>query len=293
MQPKRSDETGFFSNKLFILVAYIFFIFIIFIVRGQTYWIFFVFIFLIITVISSMFFWQKFALPNLSFSQHLILAKKILISQITGSPLILPIKNGEIEGDYLYFKKKPEIIVLNIDHTSAVLIKDISHQNFLLLKGVHVFNNNPKITGIFSLGMRCLQLGPRDRTDLGPKKSDESLADFHFRKNSAELTKTRLATGELIYPSFTIFYKITPYAQSNLAGMQFQRIYDQIAIRDTDLVSTIMIDEFIKKQLLNKWNTLSQGKSREEILSEFPAPVELSLLDEYGINYRITLDQIY
>ena len=78
------------------------------------------------------------------FAEHLFLTKNILINQFTRSPLILSIKNGEIEGDYLLLKNKPEIKVLNIDHKSAVLIEDSSNQKSLLLNGVHVLKQESK-----------------------------------------------------------------------------------------------------------------------------------------------------
>ena len=189
---------------------------------------FFVFVFLILIIFSSMLFWQGFALPDIGVAKHLLLARNILINQFTRSHLILSIKNGEIEGDYLLLKNKPDIKVLSIDHESAVLIVDASNQKMLLLKGIHVFYKNPKITGVFFLGIRNLQIGPRDRADLGPRYSNESLAEYHFRKNSAESTKTRLDSGDLIYPSFSVFYRIIPSREENNNAKLFHRIYEKI-----------------------------------------------------------------
>jgi len=240
-----------------------------------------------------MLFWQGYALPDLDIAGHFFLAKSILMNQFARSPLILSIKNGEIEGDYLLFKNKPEIKILNIDHKSAVLIKNVANHESLLLNGVHVLNKNPKITGVFFLGILNMQIGPRDTNDLRPKNSDESLAEYHSRKTSAELTKTKLTSGDLIYPSFSIFYRITPSGEEKMDGRLFQRIREKIGSEDSVLVSTESVNEFIKYQILTKWNTICENKNLNEILSEFPATFELSLLDGLCIKSRIVLDHIY
>jgi len=293
MQPKSGKEAGSFRNTWLILLTYIIFILIVFFFSGQAHWILFVFVFLILMIFSSMLFWQEYVLPDLNISDHLFLAKNILINQFTRSSLILSIKNGEIEGDYLLLKNKPEIKILNIDHKSAVLIEDASNQSTLLLNGVHVLSMNPKIAGVFSLGIRNMQIGPRDRNDLGPKYSNESLAEYHFRKNSAERTRTKLFSGDLVYPSFSIFYRIAPSGEEKKDRELFQKIYEKLSSGDSDLVSSEKIDEFIIFQILTKWNSFCENKSLDEVLAEFPDSFELSLLNEFSIYSRISLDQIY
>lgn len=293
MQPTRSKEAGSFRNSWLILLAYIIFILIVFFFSGQPHWIIFVLVFLILMTFSSMLYWQEYALPGLDFAKHLFLAKNILINQFTRSPLILSIKNGEIEGDYLLLKNKPEIKVLDIDHKSAVLIEDASNQKSLLLNGTHVLYENPTITGVFSLVIRYLQIGPGDKNDLGPRYSNESLAEYHFRKNSVESTRTKLFSGDLIYPSFSIFYRIAPSGDEENNGKLFQKIYEKFSSGDSDLVSSDNIDEFIISQILQKWRSFCENKTLDEILAQFPDIFELSLLDEFSIKSRISLDQIY
>jgi len=293
MQPKSGKEAGFFRKSWLILLTYIIFILIAFFFSGQAHWILFVFVFLILVIFSSMLFWQEYVLPDLNFSDHLFLAKNLLINQFTRSSLILSIKNGEIEGDYLLLKNKPEIKILNIDHKSAVLIEEVSDHSLLLLNGVHVLNKNPKIVGVFSLGIRNMQIGPRDRNDLGPKYSNESLAEYHFRKNSAERTRTKLFSGDLVYPSFSIFYRIAPSGEEKMDSKLFQRIYEKLSSGDSDLVSSDRLDEFIIFQIIKKWNFFCENKNLDEILAEFPDSFELSLLNEFSIYSRISLDQIY
>ena len=129
MQPNSSKEAGPLRKTWLILLTYIIFILIVFFFSGQAHWILFVFVFLILVIFTSMLFWQGYVLPDLNISDHLFLAKNILINQFTRSPLILSIKNGEIAGDYLLLKNKPEIKILNIDHKSAVLIENASNQS--------------------------------------------------------------------------------------------------------------------------------------------------------------------
>ena len=169
MQPKGIKETGSFRNTRLILLSFIFLILIVFFIWAQTPWILFVIVFLIMMIFSTMLFWQQYAIPDLGFTEHILLTKNILINQFTRSPLLLSIKNGEIQGDYLLLKNKPDIKVLNIDHKSAVLIEDSSNQRSLFFNGVHILNKNPKIIGVFYLGIRYVQIGPRERIDLGPK----------------------------------------------------------------------------------------------------------------------------
>ena len=89
-------------------------------------------------------------------------------------------------------------------------------------------------------------------------------------KNSAERTKTKLFSGELIYPSFSIFYRIAPSGDEKMDGMLFQRIYEKFGSGDSDLVSSERIDEFIIFQILRKWNTFCENKNLDEILAQFP-----------------------
>ena len=269
MQPKSSKEAGSFRNTWLILLTYIIFILIVFFFSGQAPWILFVIAFLILVIFSSMLFWQEYVLPEMGISEHLFLTKNILMTQFTRSPLILSIKNGEIEGDYLLLKNKPEIKVLNIDHKSAVLIEDASNQKSFLLNGVHVLNKNPKIAGVFSLGIRNIQIGPRDKNDFGPKYSNENLAEYHFRKNSAERTRTKLFSGELIYPSFSIFYRIAPSGDKKKDGMLFQRIYEKFSSGDSDLVSSDRIDEFIVLQILKNGTLFAKIKTRKRFWLNF------------------------
>lgn len=293
MQPKSSKETGSFRNTRVILLTFIVFILIVFIFWSQAQWILFVIVFLILVIFSSMLFWQQYALPNLSIAEHFFLAKNILINQFTRSPLILSIKDGKIEGDYPLLKNKPEIKVLSIDHKSVVLIENASDQKSFLLNGIHVLNKNPKIIGVYDLGIRFLQIGPSGKNELGPKFSNESLADYHLRKVAVERTKTKLSSGDLIYPSFTIFYRIAVSGDEIIDGKMFQSIYEKFIRGDSDLVSSDQVDEFIIFQLLNNWNSFCENKNSDEIRAEFSNSIELSELNEFNIKSRISLDHIY
>ena len=293
MQLKSFKEAGSFRKTRSVLLLLICFILIVFLLWAEAPWILFVIAFLVLMIFSSMLFWQQYAIPDLDIAEHLLLTKNILLNQITRSPLFLSIKNGEIKGDYLLLKNKPDIKVLNIDHKSAVLIEGTSNQRSLFINGVHILNKNPKIIGVFYLGIRHLQIGPHERSDLGPKNSNESLAEFHLRKETAERTKTKLFSGDFIFPSFSIFYKIAHSGEVKMESLPFQRICEKIGSSDSNLVSPEKIDEFIIFQLLKKWNTFCENKNLDEILADFPDSFELSLLNEFGIRSRITLDQIY
>ncbi len=293
MQHKSIKDTGPFGNSRLTLLSFIIIILIVFLFGAQAPWNFFVILFLIVVIFSTMLFWQQYVIPDLDIVDHLLLTKNILLNQFNRSPLILSIKNGEIKGDYLLLINKPDIKVLNIDHKSAVLIEDASNQRSLLLNGIHILRKNPRILGFFDLGIRYLQIGPEGRIDLGPKYINESLADYHLRKEAAERTKTKLSSGNSIYPSFSIFYRIAPTGEKNKDTILFQSIYEKIGRRDSEQVSSEKMDEFIIIQLLKKWNAFSVNKSLDEILAEFPVSFEISLLNEFGISARITLDQIY
>jgi len=293
MHPKSIKELGSSRNFRIILQLFIFLILIVFLIWAQTPWIFFVIVFLFVTLFFTMFFWQQYAFPDFGIAEHFLLTKNILINQFSKSNLILSIKNGKIEGDYLLLKNKPDIKILNIDHKSAVLLEDTSNQKSVLFNGVHIIYGNPKIIGVFYLGLRFVQIGPREKSDLGPKHSYESLAEYHLRKETTEKTLTRLVSGDLIFPSFSIFYKIEPAGKEKMENTQFQGICKEVASGIFDLISTEKIDEFIVFQLLKKWNAFCENKSLHEILVESPDSFEFLFINEFGIRSRITLDQIF
>jgi len=293
MQPENFKETGSFRKTRFILLSSIIFILIVFLFWAQTAWIFFVIVFMIVIVFSTMLFWQHYAAPDLDLFEQLFLTKNILINLFTRSPLFLTIKNGVIEGDYLLLKNKPEINVLNIDHKSAVLIEGNSNQRSLLLNGVHINIKKSKLIGVFNIGIRHIHLGPCAESDLGTKHSNESLAEFHLRKELVERTKTRLNSGDLIYPSFAIFYRLEPSGQEKKDSMLFQSICEKIRNDGSELVSSEMMDDFIISQLIEGWSAFCGDKNLDEILSNIPVSYELPLLTEFGIRYQITLEQIF
>jgi hypothetical protein len=293
MQPKRTLDEGISRKIRLILLTFIIFILMVFIFWAQAHWIFFVILFLMLTIIFTMLFWQRFAVPDLGFTDHILLTKTLMMNQFTRSSMVLSIINGEIEGDYLLLKNKPNIKILNIDSRSAVLIENSTNQRTLLSDGVHIFSKNPKIIAVFYLGIRCLKIGPRDRNDLGAKQSSESLAEYHLRKETVERSRTRLASGDFIYPSFSIFYRIEPVCVEKIEVERFQGIREKIGGSDSDLISIEKMDDFIVFHLLKKWKTFCENKSQSEILSEFPYSFEISSFNEIGIRSRIMLDQIY
>jgi hypothetical protein len=293
MQLKNNKEIGTSKNIWLFLLVYVVLILIGFIISGQAHWILFVIIFLIITIFSSMVFWQGYVLPDLGLAKHFSLAKYILLNQFIKSPLILSITNGEIEGDYLLLKKKPLNQVLNIDPKSAVLIEDASNHKSQLLYGVHVLNKNPRIIGVFYLGLRSLQIGPNDKNDLVSKNSHESLAEYHSRINAAEKTKTKLLSGDLIYPSFSVFYRIDSSGNEEKDLDLFLKISRRLNGANISLFSPRELDEYITNEILNFWAAFCENKKRDEILAAFPNTFELSDVKKLGINSRIYLERIY
>jgi hypothetical protein len=166
-------------------------------------------------------------------------------------------------------------------------------QRSLLLNGVHQPKKKPKVIGVFNLGIRHIHLGPKAKNDLGTKHSNESLAEYHLRKEMAERTKTRLYSGDLIYPAFKIFYRLEPSGQEMQDCMLFQSIYNKIGINGSEFVSSELMDNFIISQLLDFWSSFCRNKNLDEILSKTPVSYEILLLNEFRIRYRITLKQIY
>ena len=292
MQLKRNIEVDSSRKIWFILLVYISLILIGFIYSGQPHWILFVVLFLIITAFSSMLFWQEYILPDLGFAEHLLLAKYILVNKITRSPYILSIRNGEIEGDYLLLKNKPIIKVMNIDHKSAVLIEDSSNQKSLLLNGVNVINKNPRIIGVFYLGIRSIQIGPLGRSDFTPKKAHESQAEYHAQIRTSERTKTELPSGEIIYPAFSILYRFDPSGEKEKDLLFFQKICSKLGENSSHLISMDKVDEFIISQILIKWASFCAGKNLNEILVDFPDTFDSSFLSDLGIKSRITVDRV-
>jgi hypothetical protein len=293
MQLESKNNQGSFRNSRLILFSIIVFILIVFLFLVQARWIIFVIFFLVVVIFSTLLFWLQYAVPELGIAEQLILAKKILFNQFTNSSLILTIINGKIEGDYLLLKNKPEIHYLNIDHKSAVLVENTSNQRLLYLNGIHRFNKKLKILGVFDIGFRYLQIGPCERSEIGPRQAKESIADFHLRKKKVEKTKTRLSSGDLIYPSFSIFYRLDSSGQEKMDNVLFRSVYKKFGDHSTELLSSEMIDEFIVSQIVKLWSKYCENKELDEIFIKFPASFDLPWSTEFGIKTKITLDQVF
>lgn len=293
MQLRSSKEMESTRKYWFILLVYILLILIGFIISGQIYWTLYAIIFSIIVIFTSLVFWQEYILPDLGLSKHLSLAKNILINQFIKSSLILSIRNGDIEGDYPLLKKKPDVKVIKIDQKSAVLIESASKKKSLLFYGIHVLSKNLKIIGVFYLGLRSINIGPDNKNGLAPIFSHESLVDYHSRINSAEKTKTQLLSGESIYPSFSIFYRIDSTGDYEKDLDLILNISKKLNRGNSSLITPRGLDKYLINEFLNNWNSFCENKNREEILAVIPNSFDLTEIRDCGIKSQIFLDQIY
>lgn len=277
----------------FILLFYILIILVVFIITGQASWTFFIILSAVITLFCSLFFWQLFILPEIGLFKHITFSKYIILNQLFKTPLVLSVKNGEIEGDYGLLKKKPRTQVINIDQKSAILIEDNKNQNSLLLHGLHVLRNNPRIIGTFYLGIRCIHLGPDDQNALMPKNIQESLTEYHTRINLAEQTKTRLLTGDFIYPSFTVLYRLDTRSQYNNDLEMFLNLTKLFKGKFSSLITFHLFETYLVNEILNNWRNFCCYKNREEILAKFPGKFEQKGIRINGVKSQIYIDYIY
>ena len=293
MQLKSDKEVESIGKHWFILLVYILIILIGFNVSSQIHWPLYVIIFTIIAVFFSLAFWQEYALPELELSNHFLLSRFILLNQSFKSPLVLSVHNGEIDGDYILLKKKPDIRVINVDHRSAVLIESISNQKSLLLQGVHILGKNPKIIGVFYLGLRFIQIGPVDKNALEPKNTHESQTEYHSRISSAEKTRTKLLSGDSIFPSFTVFYRPDTTGDYDRDLDLFLNISLMSKGDNSSLITSNELESSLISEIINNWNAFCNNKKMEEILSAFPGIFEPPDLKNIGLKSQVFLDQIY
>lgn len=293
MQLKVNKEIDSTRKYWFILLFYILLILVIFIITGQARWSFFLIFSAFIALFYSLVFWQLFILPDIGLSKHLRLSKFIILNQLFNTPLVLSVKNGEIDGDFVLLKNKPNVQVLNIDQKSAVIIEDTPNQTSLLLHGIHIIKNNPKIIGTFYLGFRCVQFGPEDQNALNPKFIQESLAEYHTRITLAEKTKTRLSSGDFIYPSFTVFYKFASQSIDNDDLEMFLNILKLGKKINSAVYSSKHFESYLVNEILKSWWEYCSKKKREEILAEFPGSFEPKDTRIKRVKFRIYIDNIY
>lgn len=293
MQLKDNKEIDSTRKYWFILLFYVLLILVVFIITGQARWSFFLIFSAFIALFYSLVFWQLFILPDIGLSKHLRLSKFIILNQLFNTPLVLSVKNGEIDGDFVLLKNKPNIQVLNIDQKSAALIEDTPNQTSLLLHGVHIIKNNPRIIGTFYLGFRCVQFGPEDQNTLKPKFIQESLAEYHTRITLAEKTKTRLPSGDFIFPSFTFFYK---FASPGIENDDLEMFLNMIKLGkkiNSSVYSSKYFESYLINEILKSWWKYCNNKKREEILAEFPGIFEPKDIRIKGVKFQIYIDNIY
>jgi hypothetical protein len=293
MRSISNKETHSTRKYWFILLFYFLIFSVGFIFDGKVNWLLILSISTVITVFCSMTFWQIFIFPDLNFSDQFILSKHIIFKQILASSLITTIRNGEIMGDYIFLKKKPNIHAINIDQKSAVLITDSSNHTSLFLHGFHLTKKNPKIIGAFYLGIRILQFGPESERSFEPKKVQETLTEYHSRISSVEQTKTQCQSGEFIIPSFSVIYNFEMSGRSNKDLDMFLNLTKSINADNSSAASTQNFENHLINEILDNWRIFCKNKKREDILTIFPGEFDSKRLRFYGIKLRIFINNVY
>jgi hypothetical protein len=289
------DNRKFISSRKYwlILLFYILIILIVFIISGQLNWIFFIIFSAAITLLCSLFFWQFFILSEIGLSKHFTLSKYIILNQLFRAPLVLSIKNGEIEGDYALLKKKPKIRILNIDSKSAILITDNKNPSALLHHGIHILRSNSNIVGCFYLGIRNIHIGPDDQNSLKPKNIQESIIEYHSRIKFSEQSKTQLLSGDFIYPSFTVFYRLELFGQNNIDLEILKNLKKYIRGNNLSLFTTSDLESFLVNEIISNWQNYCSNKNREEIFNEYSGKYEPTGIKIKGVIFHIYIDHIY
>jgi hypothetical protein len=277
---------GFFI--FYILATLLFFI----IHEGLNWFLLLLFL-IIISLFLFLFYWQIFLFPQFGLLDQLRLSKSVILKQLFNKQICLSVKDGEIVGEYGLLKIKPFFPLLNIDHTSAVLLEDDKKHKFLLFNGFHILRNNPKIIGTFSLGFRHIHLGPVDQYSFSKQKSQESLTAYHSRISQVERTKTQLNSGALIYPSLSIFYRLEI---TDIPANEFFEILSRIALfkeAGSLPVSPIQFESFLVNRILKNWVYFSKSTEVEKLLSAFPG--KFTLMDEIlkGLLLEVFVDNIF
>jgi len=277
----------------FFLLFYILTILVVLILSGQARWSIFIILISVITLFSSLVFWQLFILPEIGFSKHAILSKYLILNQLFKIPLVLSVKNGEIDGDYSLLKNKPEIRVLIIDQKSAVLVENSTKKNLLLFHGIQVLKDNPKIIGTFFLGIRNIHLGPDSQNALMPKSIQESITEYQARINFAGLTKTHLTSGEIIFPSISIFYRFDLEDNINNNLGMFLDLVRTNNEKAPPIYSPYQFETFLIDEILNNWRSTCNLKTKEEIFTEFPGKFESKELIIPRVKIQIFIEDIF
>jgi hypothetical protein len=289
-----SNEETQTTRKFWLILLFIVLIFSVgFIIDGKVKWLFIFSISTVITVFCSMAFWQFFIFPDLNFSDRFFLSKHTIFKQILASSLITAVRNGEIIGDYIFLKKKPNIHAINIDQKSAVLITDSTNHTSLLLHGFHVIRKKSNIIGSFYLGIRILQIGPEGDRSFEPKSVQETLTEYHSRISSAEQTKTQCQSGEFIIPSFSVIYNFEMSGRSNKDLNMFQNLTKSINADNSSAASTQNFENHLVNEILDNWRIFCKNKKREDILTIFPGEFDSNRLRFYGIKLRIFINDVY
>jgi len=217
----------------------------------------------------------------------------MLAYQFFSKNFVFAVSNGEINGDYALLQNKPKIGVITIDNRSAVIIEDKSGKLSLLLSGIHILINNPKIIATFYLGVRFFQVGPSKPAALSPKLIQESLTEYHARICSAEETKTSLTSGEIIFPSFSVFYRLDISGNPASGEEKLQTLYAVSRLIDSSFFKPADLENLLTLKLINSWRRHCEKKNKEDILTNFPGYFEPNDIYLNGVVSQIYIDEIY
>jgi hypothetical protein len=293
MQMKNIQKEGSLRKYWFFFIFYILTILLIFLTNGGVSWFL---LFLFSTFMSLFFFltyWQIFILPDFSLFDYFTFAKYIILNQLFKIPIIQSVKDGEIIGDYGLLRIKPSIRIIDVDQKSAVLLEDDKKHTSILFNGTHLFRNNPKIIGTFSLGFRYIHLGPVDQYTLAKQSAKENLTDYHTRITQAGITKTQLHSGAFIYPSFSVFYRLDIKSLGTNKLNEFlsrTMLFKEIGL---SIISPRQFENFLINKILEDWLNFCNSNEDEKILAKFPGKFEHAGEIIEGVFLQVFIDNIF
>lgn len=291
---KKSLKENNLVGKYWLLPFSIFIVLLIgFIFSSKITWMLIFCIFILATLLVSFLFWLKFLLPKLDFHQLLKLSNLLIFHPKNYYQMILSIEKGVIQDDFGLLTKKPKIHILNIDQDSVSLVKDSSNQLLLFSHGTHVFTKEPEIIASFDLSPHLLELGPSTSDDLKQINFQESPTEYLARFNASERTKTRLSSGESIYPFFTIIYRI----ETTMIEIDNLQIITNLSnfLKPGNVLPLCSrhLDLFISNKVLECWQKYCQEKNKPGILSEFPGIFIPSSFSIKGVALKVYVPHIY
>ena len=211
--------------------------------------------------------WKHPLPPGLTFGQEIQILFRFLLKK---PALVFSIHEGCIDPEFFLVKEKPREFFLRLDSKSAAVAQK-NQQRAVLVNGIHLIDHDTVITHIISLGLQNMHIGPLDSDviNTGKRLHWESLAEYHRRISRVNQTRTVSQDGEIISPSFSIFYQLFTDQNHSEMKARILDVCDQLDVLNIRSEVQPQLDSMVMESWMEKWRGLAATMNGNVLLKEF------------------------